>query len=500
MHTDGVFRCTYTLDSRSTAGTPYAIMEVRGATDFSDLLRVVFYDEYARVYERRNSTNYQLAQDTSVDSTLDQAYDVTVVLDGDHMEVWRGVAGGTQTRIFAEDGLNVLEGERVRLVAAAYTYVLFDDAELDVPDPETVTYEYNTANELTKMTQDGTDTFFTYDEMGRTVSKYQGDGSVTHAEYTWFAGNKLKQVNSTFPGEESLTQFNYDGLGKRRNKYVNLTELTWYRCLGSSVIARYAGDGSWTIGDRTDTIFPGRAHVSGNPLTGDWQYYALDMLGNSRALFDGQKQVAATAEFLPFGASLQRIGWPVTHGLAGAFHDEETGLCYRPARYYSPTTCRWLSRDPSGMIDGPNVYAFCKKRPSMAVDMDGRRVYGPTEDEGHCGSDTADGFGIPEDIMDYIGFPDDPGMADFGQCCEKHDNCYPCETQGYCDSHFLECMQSICAGAGFSNEYNFVNCLHVADGYYLAVVLMGRTAWENSRGENLEPTCCEEEDYAWPAP
>ena len=45
----------------------------------------------------------------------------------------RDVAGGTLTRVFSEDGLNVLAGERVRLAAGPYTYVLFDDAEFDVP-------------------------------------------------------------------------------------------------------------------------------------------------------------------------------------------------------------------------------------------------------------------------------------------------------------------------------------------------------------------------------
>ncbi len=135
--------------------------------------------------------------------------------------LWRGVAGGMQTRIFAGDGLNVLAGERVRLVAGPCTYAIFDDADLDVPDPETVTYEYNTANESEHSRDECVARqAFSAENAGRvtkmriawesprarshacrrtrlawysprfprrTVSKYQGDGSVTHAECTWFA-------------------------------------------------------------------------------------------------------------------------------------------------------------------------------------------------------------------------------------------------------------------------------------------------------------------------
>ena len=43
--------------------------------------------------------------------------------------------------------------------------------------------------------------------------------------------------------------------------------------------------------------------------------------------------------------------------------DGESGLYYAPERYYSPFQARWTTRDPLGMVDGPNVYAYVRGNP-----------------------------------------------------------------------------------------------------------------------------------------
>jgi RHS repeat-associated protein len=51
--------------------------------------------------------------------------------------------------------------------------------------------------------------------------------------------------------------------------------------------------------------------------------------------------------------------------------DPLTGQDYAPYRWYSSTMNRWLSRDPLGMVDGPNVYAYVRGNPSTYYDPDG---------------------------------------------------------------------------------------------------------------------------------
>jgi RHS repeat-associated protein len=41
----------------------------------------------------------------------------------------------------------------------------------------------------------------------------------------------------------------------------------------------------------------------------------------------------------------------------GKLRDEESGLAYHGARYYEAGIGRWISADPAGPVDGPNVYA-----------------------------------------------------------------------------------------------------------------------------------------------
>ncbi len=63
-----------------------------------------------------------------------------------------------------------------------------------------------------------------------------------------------------------------------------------------------------------------------------------------------------------------------TFGYTGHRLDRELNHYYAKYRYYNPTTMRWLSRDPLGMVDGPNVYAYVSGSVVNAVDPDGQAI------------------------------------------------------------------------------------------------------------------------------
>ena len=50
------------------------------------------------------------------------------------------------------------------------------------------------------------------------------------------------------------------------------------------------------------------------------------------------------------------------------YYDSELGLYYYGFRYYDPSTCKWLSRDPRGEAGGLNLYAFVNGDPVNGVD------------------------------------------------------------------------------------------------------------------------------------
>ena len=51
--------------------------------------------------------------------------------------------------------------------------------------------------------------------------------------------------------------------------------------------------------------------------------------------------------------------------------DEETGFLYFGRRYYAPSLGRWVTADPKGFVDGPNLYAYIHNSPLLAFDLYG---------------------------------------------------------------------------------------------------------------------------------
>lgn len=86
-------------------------------------------------------------------------------------------------------------------------------------------------------------------------------------------------------------------------------------------------------------------------------------------------------EFHPYGTCAYSSGTatldanPKRYRYSGKERDTESGLYYYGARYLAPWLGRWVSPDPSGFVDGVNVYAFVKGRPSSGWDAEGRQCY-----------------------------------------------------------------------------------------------------------------------------
>jgi len=259
----------------------------------------------------------------------------------------------------------------------AYGSWRFDDLRM-VSDSltSTTTCSYDNANELLTMATGGTNTTFTYDDWGRTITKAM---SGHRGAYYWRFGDKLKSYTTDFP-DETTVYYNYDGLGKRRNRCENPQSgpVTWWRWdLGYNVIDEYTdSDVDWDIEGLTKTYIPGMAEIVGsNPATGAYRYYSGDHLGSVRRMRDGNKTSIATYEYDPYGGQYAFSGLALNQGFTGHTWEPDAGLYYAPYRSYSPAAAHWLTRDPLGMTDGPNVYAYVARDPVDYYDPLGLRKY-----------------------------------------------------------------------------------------------------------------------------
>lgn len=113
-------------------------------------------------------------------------------------------------------------------------------------------------------------------------------------------------------------------------------------------------------------------------------YYHTDHLGNSHLITDSQGNILREEVRYPYG--LDRLieetqATTADYVYTGKEHDEETGLIYFGARYYSPEMGRWISPDPLFLEDKPdtvlkhpfssNIYAYVRNNPVMYVDLKG---------------------------------------------------------------------------------------------------------------------------------
>jgi RHS repeat-associated protein len=107
------------------------------------------------------------------------------------------------------------------------------------------------------------------------------------------------------------------------------------------------------------------------------RYQFTNHLGSACLELDEQTDLISYEEYHPYGTSsyqLGRSGVEVSlkrYRYTGKERDEESGFSYHGARYYATSLGRWVSCDPSGLIDGPNLYQYTRNSPTMGTDKHG---------------------------------------------------------------------------------------------------------------------------------
>ncbi|HET6454098.1 MAG TPA: RHS repeat-associated core domain-containing protein [Armatimonadota bacterium] len=213
----------------------------------------------------------------------------------------------------------------------------------------TTTYAYNAAN---KMTSPGT---FTYDDKGN-ITQIVSGGITTN--YTWDLQNRMTQWEKT---NETTETYLYNADGMRVRKTPSGGTQTDFLLDGTVTVEEIAGS------DDISYVAPGAiCQISGSVRT----VYHMDGIGSTRATSDSNQEVAQAAIHDAYGNVLIALGDPPRFAFAGhyRYYSDSTGLDYLRARYYSPTTGRFVSRDPIGYHGGLNLYAYVRNNPVNWVD------------------------------------------------------------------------------------------------------------------------------------
>ncbi|MBQ7251044.1 MAG: RHS repeat protein, partial [Kiritimatiellae bacterium] len=199
-------------------------------------------------------------------------------------------------------------------------------------------YAYDAANQLTNVvrTADGARVLSArYDALGRRVEATRADGSVER--YVYFPGSFL--VLAVLDGANAVKEI-----------YTRGPDLS-----GSLDGAGGIG-GILAVTDSSSVV----------------RYSHADIMGNVIALTDASGSVAATFRYTPFGQLSARTGSVLPRYLFSSKEfDRPANLYYYGYRYYAPRLGRWMTRDPLGEVDTPNVFVFVRNVANNNIDAFG---------------------------------------------------------------------------------------------------------------------------------
>lgn len=99
------------------------------------------------------------------------------------------------------------------------------------------------------------------------------------------------------------------------------------------------------------------------------QYYHYDAQGSVTETSSTSSAKLNSYVYDGFGNIIKSTGTSLNNRQFLTKEQDKTGLVYFGKRYYNPRIGRFISPDPSGMIDGPNLYLYCSNDPINFVDL-----------------------------------------------------------------------------------------------------------------------------------
>ena len=202
-----------------------------------------------------------------------------------------------------------------------------------------VTYHYDANGNLTKKESPNQTTLYTYDALNR-LTKVND-----HTTYTYDSYHRRLTKNHKGILEKFLYH-NQQEIGTITNE-----KISQLRILGNEGVAIAL--------ELEQTIYVPLHDAANNVVT------LLDLSSNP----------IETYRYTAFGEQEIFGNTPNPWRYSSKRFDPETGFIYFGRRYYAPEIGRWITPDPAGFEDGPNLYAYLHNSPLIHIDPDGQLAF-----------------------------------------------------------------------------------------------------------------------------
>lgn len=237
----------------------------------------------------------------------------------------------------------------------------------------TATYAYNTLNQLTSWSDTaGHGASYGYDLDGNRVSRTVG---VVSDLYTYDGENRLIGLTKSTTDQASTTPGAYGYTYDYRTRRVTRTE--------NNVTTKVAFSGGTSVQEYSASGLISAEYVRGS----DWgggvggvlyslrggspSYDHYDRRGDVTARTDSAGTVTWQASYEAFGTRPTEYGTTQDRQKANTKEEDPTGLLNEGMRYRDLETGTFITRDPAGFIDGPNLYAYVRQNPWGKFDPEG---------------------------------------------------------------------------------------------------------------------------------
>lgn len=231
--------------------------------------------------------------------------------------------------------------------------------------------EFYEVNELNQIISKDEQTY-SYDDDGNLKHQYTNEGSKS---YSYDALGRLTR----FKTDKIEVSYLYDSFNRRLSKTV----IDEY---GNETFEKYLYASNNEIGSFDKNNLAISFRVLGQGLAAEIRAtIAIEMQGHAYAVINDHNgcitclvdmttgEVCCQIDYSGFGeqkftsSKLKNLPW----GYSSKRLDPETGLIFFGRRYYNPEDGRWITKDPLGDADGPNLYAYVKNQPLTHFDAYG---------------------------------------------------------------------------------------------------------------------------------
>lgn len=251
----------------------------------------------------------------------------------------------------------------------SYDYDAANNRKHKTANGVVATYAYNNLNQLTSWSDTaGKGASYGYDLNGNRVTRIVSGAADT---YSYDTENRLVGLSKTTAGNPGAYSYVYDYRTRRvvRTENSSSTQLVFS---GGTSVQEYSAPGTVSAEYvRGSDWGGGVGGVLYSLRGGSLSYDHYDRRGDVIARTDTAGTVTWQASYEAFGTRPAEYGTTQDRQKANTKEEDPTGLLNEGMRYRDLETGTFITRDPAGFIDGPNLYAYVRQNPWTKFDPEG---------------------------------------------------------------------------------------------------------------------------------